>query len=59
MYLLFLNNFYPVMSYRRVRKKQKATNCCVGGSVARYGPRAQLPAQVVKRSLKFRIICFS
>ena len=36
--LLLFNNFYPVISYRRVRKKKKnkATNC----SVTRYGPRA-------------------
>ena len=26
--LLFLNNFYPVISYRRVEKKKKATNYC-------------------------------
>ena len=25
---LLLNNFYPATSYRRVRKKRKATNCC-------------------------------
>ena len=27
--LLLLNRFYRVISYRRVRKKQKATDCCV------------------------------
>ena len=30
--LLLLNNFYPVISYRRVRKEEKATNYC-----ARFG----------------------
>ena len=27
--LLLLNHFYPVTSYRRIRKKRKATNCCI------------------------------
>ena len=36
------------MSYRRVQKKRKASNYCIYGSVARYGPRNQLPAQGVK-----------
>ena len=27
--LLLLNNFYTVMSYRRVQKKKKATNYCI------------------------------
>ena len=29
MSLLLLSNFYPAMSYRRVRKKKKATNYCI------------------------------
>ena len=44
--LLLLNNFNPVMSHRRVQKKEKATNYCV-----RFGDSLwsadQLPAQVV------------
>ena len=36
--LLLLNNFYPVISYRRVQKK--ATNYCIIGSVVRYGPQS-------------------
>ena len=24
-----VNNFHPMMSYRRVQKKKKATNCCI------------------------------
>ena len=26
---LVLDRFYPVISYRPVRKKKKATNCCI------------------------------
>ena len=26
---MLLNNFYPLISYRRVRKKKKATNYCI------------------------------
>ena len=36
--LLFLNNLYPVM-YRRVQKKQKATNYCI-----RFGHSVREPA---------------
>ena len=34
--LLLLNNFYPVISYRRVREKKRRIN----GLVARYGPQS-------------------
>ena len=44
--LLRLNNFYPVMSYRRVRMKKKATNCCVRFGHSLWSAN-QLPAQVV------------
>ena len=37
------------MSYRRVQKKKKATNCCVRFWFTRHGPRISLPAQRVKR----------
>ena len=38
---LFLCHFYPVISCRRVRKKQKATNYCTRvRSVTRYGPQS-------------------
>ena len=47
--LLLLHNFYPVISYRRVQKKKKATNCCytVRSLVM---VRSQLSAQVVNLS---------
>ena len=45
--LLILNNFYPVISYRRVQKKKKAVNNCT-----RFGHSLwcanQLPAQEIK-----------
>ena len=42
--LLLLNNFYPVVSFKGERKRR----IVVYGSVARYGPRNQSPAQWVK-----------
>ena len=36
---LLLNHFYPVVSYRRVRKEKRKRRIVVYGSVARYGPR--------------------
>ena len=36
--LLFLNNLYPVVSYRRVQKE--SDELFVYGSVARYGPQS-------------------
>ena len=36
--LLRLNNFYPVMSYRRVQKESDELLC--NGLVTRYGPQS-------------------
>ena len=47
-YLLLLNNFYPVIPYRRDSKK-KATNYRLGHSLRSAN---QLPARVVKRVRK-------
>ena len=54
MSLLLLNSFYPVISYRRVRKRKRKRRIVVRGSVTRYGPRTSLPAQrinIASRSL--------
>ena len=45
--LLPLNNVYPVMSHRRVQKKQKATSYCTGFGHSLRSAN-QLPAQIVK-----------
>ena len=37
--LLLLHHFYPVISYRRVQTRKKATNCCIY-TVTRYGPQS-------------------
>ena len=46
-----LNNFYPVISYRRVQKKKKATNYCVHGLSLRSAN--QLPARGVEAPYNF------
>ena len=38
--LLFLNNFYPTISYRRVPKESDEYGFIVYGSVTRYGPQS-------------------
>ena len=44
--LLLLNNFYPIISHRRVQKEKKATNHCIRlGSLVMV--RSRLPAQLV------------
>ena len=45
--LLLLNNFYPVISYRQVQKRKKATNYRIRFR-SLVMVRNQLPAQVVK-----------
>ncbi|KOX77661.1 hypothetical protein WN51_09326 [Melipona quadrifasciata] len=42
--LLFLNNFYPVISYRRVQREKKATNYCIRFGHSLWSAN-QLPAQ--------------
>ena len=42
---LLRNDFYPVTSYRRVRERKRKRRVVVHGSVARYGPQTELPAQ--------------
>ena len=44
---LLLNNFYPVISYRRARKKKKATNYCIRSGRSLWSAN-QLPAQGFK-----------
>ena len=44
--LLFLNNFYPVISHRRVQKKKKSTNYCIRFGHSLWSAN-QLPAQGV------------
>ena len=46
--LLLLNNFYPVI----YQKKKKATNCCIHGTVTRYGPRTSCQRRGLKSRLK-------
>ena len=52
MNLLLLNNFYPVMSYRRVSKRKQRIIVYIG-SVTRYGPQS---AQAVKEDSKYLLI---
>ena len=44
--LLLLNNFHPVISYRRI---------IVHSSVARYGPRTMLPSAKGLKSEQYKI----
>ena len=44
--VLLLNHFYPMISYRRVQKKKKATNYCIRFGRSLWSAN-QLPAQVV------------
>ncbi|KOX77708.1 hypothetical protein WN51_09373 [Melipona quadrifasciata] len=50
--LLLLNNFYPVISYRRVQKKKKATNYCIRFGHSLWSAN-RLPAQRVNGLLGF------
>ena len=51
----FYNNFYPVMSYRRVQKKKKATDYCIRFGHSLWSAN-QLPAQGVKKSRRFNFM---
>ena len=48
--LLLVDNFYPVTSYRRVRKKKKATNCRV-----RVGSLVMVRETSCKRLIPVRV----
>ena len=43
--LLPLDNFCPVISYRRVENERKATNYCIRLGVTRYGPQSVASAR--------------
>ena len=54
--LLLVNNFYPVMSHRRVQRKKEATNFLV----TRYGPQSVTSASGLKiGKTKFKIILYN
>ena len=48
--LLLLNNFYPVISYRRVRKEKESDELLH----TRYGPQSVASAQAVKHGIRSR-----
>ena len=50
MSLLLVNNFYPMISHRRVQRKKKATNYCIRFGHSLWSAN-QLPAQGVKSEL--------
>ena len=45
--LLLPNHFYPMISYRRVRKRKRATSYCIRFGRSLRSARDQLPAQMI------------
>ena len=57
--LLILNNFYPMISYRRVSKEKESDRLLHTVSVARYGPRTSCQRKRLRYVLRPDILHFA